>query len=168
MEEFLKIGLITKPQGITGELKINPLTDDINRFKNLKEVFIDGVSYKVLKTKIGGENVFMYLLGVADRNASELLRGKFISVKRQDAVPLGENSFFITDLMNAKLYDEQKYIGVIVDILSAKTDVFTVKEENGKIFRFPFLKDLLIKVDIENKTVTVKAKRLAEISVYED
>jgi predicted RNA-binding protein YlqC (UPF0109 family) len=30
MEDTLKIGLIVKPQGIRGELKVQPLTDDIN------------------------------------------------------------------------------------------------------------------------------------------
>ena len=38
MQSSFKIGLIVKPQGIRGELKVQPLTSDINRFKNLNEV----------------------------------------------------------------------------------------------------------------------------------
>jgi 16S rRNA processing protein RimM len=41
MESRLKIGLIVKPQGIKGELKVQPLTDDSCRFKKLKQVIID-------------------------------------------------------------------------------------------------------------------------------
>ena len=59
MEQMLKIGLIVKPQGIKGEVKIQPLTDDINRFKKLKEVIIDDKNYRVLKATIGGGTVFL-------------------------------------------------------------------------------------------------------------
>ena len=33
------IGIVAKPQGLKGEIKINPLTDDINRFKILTYVY---------------------------------------------------------------------------------------------------------------------------------
>ena len=48
----LTVGKIAKPQGVMGELKISPLTDDVNRFKSLKTVFIDGKEYKVTKARI--------------------------------------------------------------------------------------------------------------------
>ena len=44
----------------------------------------------------------------------------------------------------------------------------TVKCENGKIMRFPFLKDLVINVDVENKKFVVYKKRLSEVSCYEN
>ena len=44
MLDKLKVGIIVKPQGIKGEVKVQPLTDDINRFNDLKEVIIDGNS----------------------------------------------------------------------------------------------------------------------------
>ena len=47
MEKLFKIGLIVKPQGIKGEFKVQPLTDDITRFSNLKDVLIDDKNYRV-------------------------------------------------------------------------------------------------------------------------
>ena len=48
MKKFLTIGEITKPHGVKGEVKVFPLTDDINRFKKLKRVFIEGKEvYKI-------------------------------------------------------------------------------------------------------------------------
>ena len=41
MEDTFKIGLITKPHGIKGELRVTPLTDDPARFKRLKTVIVD-------------------------------------------------------------------------------------------------------------------------------
>ena len=58
-------------------------------------------------------------------------------------------------------------VGVVTDVTTAKTDIFTL-DCNGRVMRFPFLKDLLESVDVENKRVIVKEKRLKEVSCYED
>ena len=169
MNEIFKIGLIVKPQGIKGELKVQPLTDDINRFKNLKEVLIDDKNYRVGSAKIGGNTVFLSIFGINDRNTAETFRGKFLCVKRENAVPLEEGRYFIADIIGCKVItDEKVLIGEITDVFSSRTDVLTVKCVNGRIMRFPFLKDLVVKVDIENKEFVVLTKRLSEVSCYED
>lgn len=168
MNGFLKIGLITKPQGIKGEVKVTPLTDDPARFEFLKEGIIDGEKYKVVNARIGGDSVILSLYGVADRNRAELLRGKFICVDRAHAVELKKDTFFIADVIGCKLKTEDgEKVGEITDVTSAKTDIFTVKTTDG-IMRFPFLKDLLISVNVEEKEITVKKKRLEEVCCYED
>ena len=47
MQEIFRIGLISRPQGIRGEVKVMPLTDDPSRFLKLKETIIDGEKYKI-------------------------------------------------------------------------------------------------------------------------
>lgn len=168
MEEFLKIGLIVKPQGIRGELKLTPLTDDLTRFIGLKKVYIDGAIYSVLTSKLGGGVAFLTLSGISDRNQAETFRGKYVCVRREDAVPLKKDTYFIADIIGCALKTETTLIGEVVDVTSAKTDIFTVRTIDGKTLRFPFIKDLLVKVDVENKEITVKEKRLGEVGLYED
>lgn len=168
MADTIKIGLITKPHGVRGEVKVNPITDDLNRFFDLKKCIIDGVEYKVLGAKTTNDQAILKIDGVTDRNSAELLRGKFISVKREDAVPLSENSFFIDDIIGSLLFADDELVGKIVDVTNAKTDIFTVKTTGGRILRFPFLKDLLISVSVNEKKVLVKKSRLLEVSCYED
>lgn len=165
----MKIGLITKPQGIKGEVRVSPLTDDAERFYALKEAFIDGVRYKVLRARVCDGFVVLALSGVADRNDAETLRGKFLYVDRENAVELKPGTYFIADVEGCKLKTETgEVLGTVTEIISAKTDIFTVKTVDGRIMRFPFLNDAVIGVDVQNETVTVNAKRLAEISCYED
>ncbi len=169
MVETLKIGLIVKPQGIRGELKVQPLTDDINRFRKLKEVIIDDKTYKVLNTVIGGNVVFISISGVADRNVAESFRGKFLRVTRENALPLEEGRYFVVDIIGCQVVtDKGKEVGKVVEVTSARTDVFTLTCPNGKIMRFPFLNDLVISVDVVNKKIMVSEKRLEEVSCYED
>ena len=169
MEDALKIGLILKPQGIKGQLKVQPLTDDINRFKNLKEIIIDQKVYKVLGAIISGPTVFLELFGVSDRDTAETFRGKFLYVKRENAIALEEGRYFIADIIGCKVMSKEKgVIGTIIDIFSSRTDVITVKCDDGRILRFPFLKDLVEKVDVVNKQFVVIDKRLSEVSCYEN
>lgn len=169
MEQLFKIGLIVKPQGIKGELKVQPLTDDINRFNDLKEVLIDDKNYRVIRAKIGAGTVFLSIFGINDRNIAETFRGKFLCVKRENAVPLEEGRYFIADIIGCKVItDKNVLIGEITDVFSSRTDVLTVKCANGRIMRFPFLKDLVLNVDVENKNFVVLSKRLSEVSCYED
>lgn len=167
MQKIFNIGIIVKPQGVRGELKVQPLTDDPKRFLHLNEVLIDGRTYKVLSSRNGGEAVYMWLGGVADRNAAEKLRGKYLCVDRENAVPLQEGRFFIADVLGCTVYDEEESIGIVTDVTSARTDIFTLNGKRG-VIRFPFLKDAVESVDVEAGIIRVKGKRFAEIAVYEN
>ena len=164
MEQTLKIGIAVKPQGIRGEIKVRPLTDDPQRFRDLKEVIIDGVTHKVLNARVGGEDVFIALYGVSDRNAAEKFRGKFLLVNREDAVKTGNDRIFIADLIGARVVDERGVTyGVITDITEGKTDVIWLESESGEKSAFPFLKKVLVGVDVAAKTMTVDSARFSEV-----
>lgn len=169
MNEKLKIGLITRPHGIKGEMRVTPLTDDPARLKRLKNVIVEDKTYGVTCARVAADAVYLSLSGVTDRNAAELFRGKFLLIERKDALPLDEYSYFISDIIGCRVVDEKgEYLCTVTDVVSAKTDIFTATAEGGKTVRFPFLRDALVKVDVENRTITVNAKRFGEISLYED
>ncbi len=50
MEKLLQVGVISSTHGVRGEVKVFPTTDQVQRFKKLKEVILDtGSEQKVLK-----------------------------------------------------------------------------------------------------------------------
>lgn len=168
MLEKLRIGLIVKPQGVRGEVKVVPLTDNPNRFKKLKKVFIDNVEYDVLSSKIAVDSVILSLSGISDRNLAETFRNKFLEVDRKNAVPLDDGKFFVADLIGLKVVDlKGENFGKIVDIIENKTDIISI-DNGGKIGYFPFLKALEFTVDFEKGSFIVNGERLKEVLVYED
>ena len=169
MIERLKVGLIVKPQGVNGEVKVQPLTDSIARFKKLNKVYLDGVIYKVVSVKIADGFVIVKLSGVENRNSAELLRSKYLEVDREDAEELEEGRYFIADIIGCSLeFEDGVKLGEVIDITSANTDVFTVKTVSNKTVRFPFLKDLVLSVDVEKKIIVLLRKRYLEVCCYED
>ena len=46
--EYLRIGLITRPHGVHGALKVQPLSEDLTRYKGLREAYLErGGAYEI-------------------------------------------------------------------------------------------------------------------------
>ena len=63
MDKIL-IGIVAKPQGLKGEIKINPITDDINRFKKLTYVYIDSKKFDIEYVSVRGQFVVIKVKGI--------------------------------------------------------------------------------------------------------
>lgn len=168
--EHITIGKIIKAQGIKGEIKIKPMTDDVARFKKLKVIYINELPYQITACRFNGDFAYLYLLNIDDRNKAELLVNKDITIEKVNSVALPADRYFITDIEGCEIFSEEnQLIGKIIDIMqSGAADVFTIKTFDNKIVRIPFIKALKAQVDIDNKIVIVDAKIFNEVCVYED
>lgn len=161
----LEVGVVLKPQGIRGEIKIKPFTDSAETFFSFGRVFLDGEAYKVLSARAADGCVFLSLRGVPDRNAAELLRGKRVTVPRDEAPELPEGSYYIADLLGCAVVTEAgEPLGTLKDITKAATDVYTVEAE-GRETLFPAAKGVVLAVDVPNRRIVVDKKRYLEVSV---
>ena len=41
MTEYLRVGFIARPHGLKGAVKLDPLTDDVRRFKGMQEGYLE-------------------------------------------------------------------------------------------------------------------------------
>lgn len=163
----LIIGEVLKPQGIRGELKIKTFTDVPEIVKQFKTVYIDGKDYKILSFRVGdGDTAYLGLRGVPDRNAAELMRGKKLTGKREDAPPLEKGRYYIVDVIGCRCETEEgEYLGEVKNIVNLSSDVYTV-EKDGKQMMFPSVKGVVKSVDVEAKLVVLVKSVLDEIAVY--
>lgn len=161
------IGKILKAHGVRGDLKVQPITSDITRFRRLKTVFIGpefssedeaGEAIKVKKVKyLSGEKfVILTLAGLTDRDAAEALRGAFVQIAEKDAIVLREDEYFFHDLVGLKVVDENgAEAGVVKEIIeTGSNEVFVVRGPGGE-FMVPFIADAGCEVDLEAKTIMV-------------
>ncbi|HBN82687.1 MAG TPA: 16S rRNA processing protein RimM [Clostridiales bacterium] len=161
MVDYIKIGAIVSVHGINGEVKIYPITDNPDRFMDLDYVFIgkdesEPVRYDVKKVRIYNGFPLVQFKSVNDRNAAELLREYNIYVDRENTVKLPEGRYLICDLINSDIYEDDKKIGVLTDVLqTGANDVYVVKELNGNELLLPVIKDCILNVDIQNNRIDV-------------
>ena len=165
MEQRIEVGLIVKPQGIRGEVKVKPYTDDPSPFYEFKRVFLEDEEYRVLNVRSGAGMVYLGLRGVADRNAAELLRNKRVFVPRDEMPEPEEGRYYVCDLLGAVVIsDEGEEPGVLTDVRTAATDIYTV-EKDGREIVFPTAAGVVLRVDVEGKKIVVNAKRFYEVAL---
>ena len=165
--EKLVIGEVLKPQGIRGELKIKTFTDAPETVKAFKTLYIDGMPYKILSFRVGGDGfAYVGLRGIVDRNSAELYRGKKIEGDRDDAPLLEEGQYYIVDILGLSCETEDgEVLGVVTDISNLASDIYTI-EKAGKKILFPAVKGVIKKVDIHGKKLIVDKTVFDEIAVY--
>jgi len=155
MEEFLQVGIITSPHGVRGEVKVYPTTDDIKRFKRLKEVILD-TGKERLNLEIEGVKFIRQLAvikfrGYDNRDDVEHLRQKPLLIPRSSAVKLRRGEYFIADLIGLKVLDEDGgEIGVLKDVMTTgANDVYVINLNDGRELLLPAIKQCVLAVDVE-------------------
>ena len=169
MDKLIIIGTIIKPQGIKGEVKIKPFTDDAMRFNRLKNVIIDNTKHEIESIRINGNDVFIKFIKINDRNTAETYRNKDVFLPENKLGKPKDGRYLIKDLIGCNVYVADKLLGNLVDILqNGAADVYVVNDTNNKSIMFPAVKDLMLEVKVEEKIIIIDGKRLDEVAVYED
>lgn len=153
----IKLGKITAPQGVKGEFRVFPYTDEITRFSEIPYVLIDGLKHKISKARYQKNLVVLKVEGVEDRNAAEALRGKELLLNREDMWVQPENTYFIEDLIGMTIVSDEdgKEIGKLVKVIqNSSQDVYEINTGNGS-FLLPAVKEFIKSVDVENKLMKV-------------
>ena len=160
MEDMLRVGVFANTHGVRGEIKVFPTTDDAQRFKKLKKVYLDTGKEK-MELEISSVRFFKNLVilkfkGIDNINDIEKYKGKDLLVTRDQAVPLEEDEYFIYDIIGAKVVTEDgKEFGELKEVLqTGANDVYVVKTTEGKEILLPVIEECILDIDIDNKIVT--------------
>lgn len=161
MKERLQVGVISSTHGVRGEVKVFPTTDDMTRFKKLKEVIlVTEKTEKLLKitsVKFFKQFAILKFDGIDTLNDVEVYKGASLFVDRKNAVKLEKDEYFIADLIDLLVVDEnENEIGTLIDVMkTGANDVYIVKNEEGKELLFPAIKECILDIDFKKKTMTV-------------
>ena len=164
MEDLYQVGAITQTHGIKGEVKVFPLTDDISRFKNMKNLLLDGgrdgyINLEVENVRQQKNLVILKFKGIDNINDIEKYKGYGLFVTKENRVELKEDEYFIADLISVTVYldtDEATVFGEITDVLqTGANDVYEIQMESGKTVLIPAIKDCIKAVDMENNKMII-------------
>lgn len=161
MEDFLRVGVISSTHGLRGEVKVFPTTDDAGRFREMKEVLLDTgrerIPVEIENVKFFKQFVILKWKGYDDISDVEKYRGKELWISRENAAPLGEDEYFIADLIGLTVMaDDGVRLGELTDVIqTGANDVYSVKMEDGREALFPAIAECVQSVDIEKGVMVV-------------
>lgn len=159
MQKRLEIGQIVNTFGIKGEVKVNPFTDDITRFDELKNVYVkirnESTLYHIENVKYHKNMVLIKFKGIENIESAEKLRNAFLEIDRKDAIPLEEGTYYIVDLIGLEVYtDEGKLLGKVDDIYNTGgKDIYVIKDELGKQILLPGIDEVIKEVILDDKII---------------
>ncbi len=155
METKLQVGVISSTHGVRGEVKVFPTTDDVKRFKRLKEVILDTgkeeLTLEIEGVKFFKQFVILKFKGYDNINDIEKYKGKSLFVTRANAVRLRRDEYFIADLQGLTVVDEEdKVLGTLRDVMeTGANDVYIIDMADGREVLVPAIKECILHVDVE-------------------
>lgn len=161
METKLQVGIISSTHGVRGEVKVFPTTDDVKRFKRLKEVILDTgreeITLEIESVKFFKQFVILKFKGLDNINDIEKYKGKSLYVTRANAVRLRKDEYFIADLQGLQVVDEEgKDFGTLRDVMeTGANDVYIIDIADGREVLIPAIKECVLHVDMEARVMKI-------------
>ncbi len=157
-EGYTQIGTIINSHAIKGEVKVLPITEDLDLFLDLDQLTIDDGESQRAFTVLRSRSVKNYWLiqfdEIRDMDAAKALKGAGVYVEDDCLRPLDEDEFFIHDLVGTKVFStEDQYLGIVTGFFEAGNQgVFEVKDDDG-MFLFPASREVLKEIDPGQKVI---------------
>jgi 16S rRNA processing protein RimM len=161
---FLLLGRVMRPHGVRGEICIQILTAYPERIVADMRVYLgndpkdpsSAVARRVESARKHQRYLLLQLEGITDRSAAELMRGEYVMVPLQDAIPLDAGEFYLFQVIGLAVYTEEgEHLGEVVDVIeTGANDVYVVRGPHGEVL-LPAIDECVLDVDIDGGKMTV-------------
>ncbi|MEG0997671.1 MAG: ribosome maturation factor RimM [Clostridiales bacterium] len=156
---MIDVGRIVAVHGIKGEVKVASLSSNPRRFKKGSKLTIEKTGELAAIATVRPQNDLFLIRfeGVEDRNTAEILKGSMLQIPQEDAAPLPNGEYYFFQLEGLEVITEEgESLGTITDLMAnGANDVYRVDMGNNDYLLLPALKQVVKKVDLENKKMTV-------------
>ena len=152
MEDFLRVGVVTRTHGVRGEVKVYPTTDEPRRFLDLTEVTVGEHKERILpieNVRFFKNLVILKFSGIDDMDSAAKLAGTDLYIPRSEGVPLEEGEYYIADLIGMDVIsDEGEHLGTVKDVLqTGANDVFIVERKGARQLLLPYIPECVLDID---------------------
>ena len=155
-QEFISVGTIVNAHGIRGEVKLNPVGFDPEFLAEFDRFIIGGRETEVLHARVHKSVVLLTLPGVEDMDAALALKGKNVTIRRDD-VEVPEGYYFDEEIEGLTVIDCEsgETIGKVRRVLSYPAHkIYEVKGERE--YLIPAVPGVFIEsVDLDAETIRV-------------
>ncbi|HYX12926.1 MAG TPA: ribosome maturation factor RimM [Nostoc sp.] len=172
LDNWLEIGTIVSPQGLSGELRVYPVSDFPERFEVagkrwlLRSGDTEPQPIELLTGRyISNKNLYVIkLAGVENCDQAEALRGCKLMVPASDRPQLGEDEYHVLDLIGLEVFMQAsgELVGTVVDIIPAGNDLLEVKlhpsfatDKKQKTVLIPFVEAIAPVVNLKSNRIEI-------------
>ena len=158
---FISVGKILNFHGVHGEAKLGYSKNREDFVAQLKEVFVQiGNQYKLLevaKIRFTPKCAIVKFKNIDTLNDIIEYKNKLIFVEESTAREyLQEDEYLIDELVGLDVYDGEKKVGAVVGVSNnGASDLLSVKTLSKNICLVPFVKAIVLSVDIKKRKIMI-------------
>ncbi|MDG4655911.1 ribosome maturation factor RimM [Ectobacillus antri] len=163
MTKWFNVGKIVNTHGIRGEVRVISRTDfPEERYKVGNILYIWREKNEPLPVTITSHRRhknfdLLTFEGYTNVNEVEVFKGSILKVPDSQLGELPENEYYYHEIIGCTVVTEDgEELGKIKEILApGANDVWVVKLANGKEAYIPYIEQVVLKVDVKEKMVTI-------------
>lgn len=165
MTTYYTVGVITKPHGLRGEVRVYPRTDfPETRFRPGSVLSIrqaGGTPIAQVEVRSGRPHQNIWIVGfkgLTTVHDIEHWRQMELCISDEELVPLPEGSYYIHELVGMHVYlDDGTYAGELREVLTpGANDVYVVRGPISESdILLPAIPSCILRVDVTSKRMTV-------------
>ncbi|MCL4507132.1 MAG: ribosome maturation factor RimM [Chloroflexi bacterium] len=156
---YLEIGVIARPHGIMGEVKLHTSPEYSMALEGVKRVYLNDATTATRVTGYRNHQnaILLKLEGTHTRNDAEALRGARVSIKVSELPALAAGEYYSHQLVGMHVVDETgRELGHLSEVLATgSNDVYIVKTTDGKELLLPAIESVIRQVDLEHDQMSV-------------
>lgn len=164
-DDLVLVGHVTGAYGIHGWVRIKPYSADADAMLHAKTWWLDKPDLHdvdMMQAKHHGDDVVASLVGIADRNGAEALKGATVQIRRSHFPVLTNDEFYWVDLIGLEVENLQgESLGSVVGLMDNGAQAIlqvqapVAGSDKPKEWLIPFVDQFVKTVDQEAKKITV-------------
>lgn len=162
--DSVTIGIVLRPHGIRGEVVVEPLTDNENRFATLEEVRVVRPSGSAVRLKVASMfphkgRLVIQFEGIASIEDAETLRAAELRIPTASLPALPAGSYYHHELRGLDVRVESgESIGTVTDLWeTGATPVLVIHDAKARETLLPLVDAFILEVDVKGGFMRVKA-----------
>jgi 16S rRNA processing protein RimM len=157
--ELLRVAHVRRVHGVRGEVRVQTLGGDIRRFATGTALLVEGDGRRVTVASsrpLDGGEILLSFAELRSRETAATLSGDYLCVQRSQARTLGDDEWFIWQLVGLRAVSvDGVELGVVRDVEEQPASDVIVVGAGERERRYPLVREWVREVDIAGGRVVV-------------
>ncbi len=157
--DYLAVGFLRRPHGVSGEILMDLITDFPERLKPGRPLYLGDAHTPVTLTHIRahGKSMLVRLEGMDTPEEAGKYRNTWLFAKTSEVPALPEGQYYQYQLLGLNVLDEEgRSLGVLREILeTGANDVYVVTDEAGQETLLPVIPEVVLELKPEEGFIRV-------------
>ncbi|MFC2066221.1 ribosome maturation factor RimM [Chloroflexota bacterium] len=156
--EFIIIGKILTPWGVSGKLEVRVETDFPQRFTPNSMIYIDRQPLTIDSSEWHRGKLIIKIKAIDSIEDAQMLRGQFVEIHSSQLYTLPEEQYYHHQIIGMEVQTIQgEILGTIKEVLPGPgNDNYIVAGPSGDIL-IPAVEDIVKSIDINKGLMTIEA-----------